>query len=65
MELCNSESTIEFVSYDEAYGPNFDDMQRRVPALDKARRLIDWNPKRSLDEVIIEMRDWQLESGRI
>lgn len=65
VELCNSESTIEFVSYDEAYGPNFDDMQRRVPALDKARRLIDWNPKRSLDEIIIEMRDWQLESGRI
>lgn len=64
VKLCNSSSKIELVSYEEAYGPNFDDMQRRVPCLDKARRLIDWRPKRTLDEIVIETRDWLVESGR-
>jgi len=64
IELCDSKSTVKTVSYDDAYGPNFDDMQRRVPSLEKARRLIDWNPKRSLDEIICETRDWLKSSGR-
>ena len=64
VKLCNSSSKIELVSYEEAYGPNFDDMQRRVPCLDKARRLIDWRPKRTLDEIVIETSDWLVESGR-
>ena len=64
VKLCDSKSTIQRVSYEEAYGPNFDDMSRRLPSLEKARRLIDWRPKRSLDEIIIETRDWLRESGR-
>ena len=64
IELCDSKSAVEFVSYEEAYGPNFDDMQRRLPALDKARRLIGWDPKRSLDEIVIETRDWLRENNR-
>ena len=62
--LCDSKSEIQFVSYDEAYGANFDDMQRRLPSLEKARRIIGWNPKRSLDEIILETRDWLISSGR-
>ncbi|MDO5310149.1 MAG: GDP-mannose 4,6-dehydratase [Planctomycetia bacterium] len=64
IELCDSKSEIQFIPYDQAYGPNFDDMQRRVPSLDKAKELFDWNPKRTLDEIIIETRDWLKESGR-
>lgn len=64
IELCDSSSTIEYVSYVDAYGPNFDDMQRRLPCLDKARRIIGWDPAHSLDEIIIETRDWLKESGR-
>lgn len=62
--LCDSSSTIVYKSYDEVYGPNFDDMRRRVPSLEKARRLIGWDPKRSLDEIIVETRDWLKTSGR-
>lgn len=64
VELCDSKSEIRTISYEEAYGPNFDDMQRRLPSLEKARRIIQWNPKRSLDEIIIETRDWLKASGR-
>ena len=64
IELCDSKSIVKTVSYDEAYGPNFDDMQRRLPCLDKARRLIGWDPKRSLDQIIMETRDWIRDTGR-
>jgi UDP-glucose 4-epimerase len=47
-----SGSEIRFVPYDVAYRPGFEDMQRRVPDLSKARRLIDFAPSRTLDDVI-------------
>ncbi len=47
-----SSSEIRFVPYDVAYRPGFEDMQRRVPDLSKARRLIGYEPTRSLDNVI-------------
>ncbi len=64
VEICGSKSEIRRVSYEEMYGPNFDDMSRRVPSLERARRLIGWNPTRKLDDVIAEIRDWLRESGR-
>ncbi|MCF0234372.1 MAG: NAD-dependent epimerase/dehydratase family protein, partial [Thermoguttaceae bacterium] len=56
--LCDSRSEIRHIDYTEMYGANFDDMKRRVPALERARKLIDWKTTRSLDEIIIEIRDW-------
>jgi UDP-glucose 4-epimerase len=47
-----SSSEIRMVPYDVAYRPGFEDMQRRVPDLSKARRLIGYAPTRSLDDVI-------------
>lgn len=64
VELCDSKSIVRTLSYDEAYGPNFDDMQRRLPSLEKARRLIGWNPTRDLDQIIAETRDWIRATGR-
>ncbi len=50
--LTNSGSEIRFVSYDEVYGEGFEDMRRRVPNLEKARRVIGYQPTRSLDDII-------------
>jgi UDP-glucose 4-epimerase len=61
--LCQSCSTIEHVSYDGAYGPGFDDMMRRVPDLTRARKLIDWEPKHSLDYVILEIAEQHRSGG--
>jgi UDP-glucose 4-epimerase len=47
-----SSSEIRFVPYDVAYRRGFEDMQRRVPDLSKARRLIGYAPTRTLDDVI-------------
>jgi UDP-glucose 4-epimerase len=52
IELTGSKSEIRYVSYDEAYGEGFEDMRRRVPSLEKARKLIGYKPTRSLTDII-------------
>jgi UDP-glucose 4-epimerase len=50
--LAGSASPIEFLPYDQAYEPGFEDMQRRVPDLGKARALVGYRPQRQLDDII-------------
>ncbi|MEP7213130.1 MAG: NAD-dependent epimerase/dehydratase family protein [Acidobacteriota bacterium] len=52
IDLTGSSSEIHFIPYSEAYGEGFEDMQRRVPSLDKARKLIGYQPTRQLDDII-------------
>jgi UDP-glucose 4-epimerase len=52
IELTGSSSEIQFIPYSEAYGDGFEDMQRRVPSLDKARKMIGYQPTRQLDDII-------------
>jgi UDP-glucose 4-epimerase len=48
----NSSSPIEFVPYDQAYEPGFEDMMRRVPSIDKLYSLTGFRPQTSLAEII-------------
>lgn len=50
--LTGSRSEIRYIPYEEAYGEGFEDMRRRVPSLEKARRLIGYQPTRTLDQII-------------
>lgn len=50
--LTSSTSEIKYIPYAEAYGEGFEDMQRRVPSLEKAKRMIGYQPTRSLDNII-------------
>jgi len=52
IELTGSKSELRYVPYDVAYGDGFEDMQRRVPSLEKARRLIGYQPTRTLNDII-------------
>jgi UDP-glucose 4-epimerase len=51
-QLTGSSSTIEFIPYDKAYEAGFEDMPRRVPDLTKVRRLVGYEPKVQLNEII-------------
>jgi UDP-glucose 4-epimerase len=48
----NSNSTIEFIPYDQAYEPGFEDMMRRVPSVDKLQAITGFRPQTSLNEII-------------
>jgi UDP-glucose 4-epimerase len=50
--LTGSRSELSYVPYSEVYGEGFEDMRRRVPSLDKARRFVGYKPTRTLDDVI-------------
>ncbi|MGW6508449.1 NAD-dependent epimerase/dehydratase family protein [Streptomyces niveus] len=47
-----SSSTVVKIPYEQAYGPGFEDMQRRIPNCDKARGRIGFRPTRTLDDII-------------
>lgn len=50
--LTGAGSSIEYVPYDRAYGEGFEDMQRRVPDISKAREWFGYKPRHGLDEIL-------------
>ncbi len=55
IKLTNSSSEKRFLSYEEAYGKEFDDMMKRVPSLKKINQLIGYKPKIDLDATLINI----------
>ena len=51
-ERTRSSSPIEYIPYDQAYEPGFEDMMRRVPCVDKLHALTGFRPATSLNEII-------------
>ncbi len=47
-----STSEIQYIPYDQAYEAGFEDMPRRVPDITKLAKLIGYQPKVGLDEII-------------
>ncbi len=61
IELTKSKSEITFTSYKDAYGLGFEDMQRRVPNLDKIKSVINWVPKIDLDKIIQDVAKYEIQ----
>ena len=51
----DSKSEIELVPYEKAFGKDFEDMQRRVPGIDRISKLIGFAPKTTLDTIILKV----------
>jgi UDP-glucose 4-epimerase len=54
----DSNSTVDHISFEEAYGPGFDDMDRRVPDIAKARKWFGYAPSHSLTDMIGSVVDY-------
>jgi UDP-glucose 4-epimerase len=50
--MTGSSSEIRYIPYSEAYGEGFEDMQRRVPSLEKVNGLIGYVPTKTLADII-------------
>ena len=59
IELTGSRSEKRFLTYEQAYGKQFDDMMVRVPDLSKAKRLIGYEPKRSLMDTLQDVIEYE------
>ena len=70
-ERTGSSSPIEYVSYDQAYEAGFEDMMRRVPAIEKLYALTGFRPRISLNEIIdrvvafFRQKTEEMEPGRV
>jgi len=51
-ERTGSSSSIQYVPYDQAYEPGFEDMMRRVPSVDKLATLTGFRPQTPLTEIV-------------
>jgi UDP-glucose 4-epimerase len=51
----NSKSTVEYIPYEKAYAPGFEDMRRRVPDISKIKEAIKWQPQRDLTQIISDV----------
>jgi UDP-glucose 4-epimerase len=51
-EKTASASAIAHIPYEQVYGPNFEDLERRVPDVSKIRRLIPFSPLVGIEECI-------------
>jgi UDP-glucose 4-epimerase len=51
-ERTASRSPVEYIPYDQAYEPGFEDMLRRVPNVDKLHAITGFRPQIALEEII-------------
>jgi UDP-glucose 4-epimerase len=55
IDITGSASKIELIPYEVAYEADFEDMERRVPSIEKVSRLIGFEPNENLDDIIREI----------
>ena len=59
--LTGSASEIAHIPYDQAYGPGFEDMQRRVPSIAKIGGLTGYAPRYSLEDTLRKVIAYERE----
>ena len=63
IDLTRSRSEIELVSYHKAYGSDFEDMQRRVPSIEKINELIGYDARTDLDAMLLSVINYIKRKG--
>lgn len=58
IRITGSGSEIEFVPYSSAYPPGFEDLPDRRPSLEKVRRAIGFEARRTLEQTISDVAGW-------
>jgi UDP-glucose 4-epimerase len=51
-EMTGSVSRITCIPYDEAYEEGFEDMLRRIPDISKIGKLLGWQPRAAVDDIL-------------
>jgi UDP-glucose 4-epimerase len=52
IEKTNTTAGYQLISYEAAFGKDFEDMQRRVPGTDKLRKLLGFKPGNGLNKIL-------------
>lgn len=57
-DMTGSASEIEHIPYEKAYGPGFEDMERRCPRIEKIKDLIGFSPSYDIEAIIQSVIDY-------
>ena len=57
-EMTGSPSEIDHIPYEKAYGPGFEDMERRCPNIDKIKKFIGFEPSHDLESIVRSVIDY-------
>lgn len=52
ISLTNSTSEIQYIPFEEVYGPNFDEPKHRAPDVSKLKNTLNYAPETDLDQII-------------
>lgn len=63
-EKTSSKSDIVYLSYEEAYGSSYEDMQERTPDITKITRHIGYKPAYNLDRILEDVISYYKEKNR-
>ena len=63
--VTKSTSPLIYEDYEHVYAPGFEDMERRVPDISRISSLIGWKPTRTLNEILCDVRDFEMAQKRI
>jgi len=62
--MAQSRSEIRVIPYDQAYQPGFEDMERRVPSIEKISQFIGFKPRYKLHDTVKRMIDaWKEQAA--
>jgi len=67
LEICKQigiEPVFKYIPFEQAYGPAFQDIYRRVPSVEKAKSMLGFNPEVSLPEGLKRTIEWARENYR-
>lgn len=58
--VTGAKAGIKYVPYEKAYQEGFEDMERRIPDITKAKNLTGFSPRVDLEQALCLIRDWFL-----
>jgi UDP-glucose 4-epimerase len=61
IERTDTASTIQHISYSEAYAPGFEDMRRRVPDIGKIGAAVGWQPTKPLVQILDDVIAYEMQ----
>jgi len=58
IKIYGSDAKIDFIEHEGMYGTGYEDIARRVPDISKAKKLLKWEAKISLEDGLKKTIDW-------
>ena len=60
IQYTKSTSSLKFLQFEDVFGVGFEDMERRVPDISKASKILGWKPAKTINDIIKDSHEYEL-----